>query len=61
MDCPHCNTPYDGTIICDNDCKTIICSKCDYEFYIDENNQIVHDHDPQCDNSDNECNDNFIE
>lgn len=49
--CPKChNCKIDKTIICDNDCGTIVCgnNQCSEEFYRDTNNKYTLGHNPKC-------------
>lgn len=45
--CPFCDN-IGNSILCDNDCKTLICSQCNKEYYIDSEGNIIEAHDPQC-------------
>ena len=57
--CLNCQTIFDKTIICDNDCATLICSRCSHEFYI-KNNRIIEGHNPECGNDDFDLDINII-
>jgi len=48
MECPHCHKEFKpANYMCDNDCYTEYCSKCDGEVHI-EKGELVKGHDPSC-------------
>jgi hypothetical protein len=56
MNCIKCNNKVGG-IICDNDCKTIICDKCNIEYHY-EGTTLKYGHSPNCGNFDDDsCDD----
>ena len=51
MLCPKCQIEISGEIICDNDCQTIICQKCNLEFHsviLSGRTVIFSGHNPLC-------------
>ena len=47
--CPECKAEDIGECeVCDNDCLTVICEKCDSEFCLDHEGDLVSGHDPNC-------------
>ena len=50
--CPYCKTEYDEEkqfIVCDNDCNSNTCHKCDCEFYFDfKQNKLIAGHSIYC-------------
>lgn len=38
---PISNTNKPGVVICDNDCGTFHCMKCNADFYYNDNNLVI--------------------
>ncbi len=41
MKCVKCGYESKDTVICDNDCGTFYCMKCNAEFYYNDNKLMV--------------------
>ena len=48
VECPKCAHPFDVDTICDNDCGTHYCEKCDFEYYYDARGKACAGHSPIC-------------
>ena len=49
MECPWCHEQFveNTMVVCDNDCATIFCRKCDGDVIIVDG-KYVGEHDPKC-------------
>ncbi len=49
MDCPQCcNDANQIVLVCDNDCHSMECPDCNYEWYITEEGECGEGHNPIC-------------
>jgi hypothetical protein len=48
FECLECKTKKLEIFICDNDCNTFICDKCNTEFYLNDKNELTKGHNPHC-------------
>ena len=54
--CPKCKkSPLNGTeLICDNDCGTMFCEFCQFDWHVNQNGRLTTGHAPWCGESDSE-------
>ena len=47
INCANCEHKMTSIFICENNCGTILCDNCGYDFYFFENDYII-GHNPKC-------------